>query len=295
MKKDLEAGSFIAVRTSDSSLTSVEFGEHSIPVVGCSFEGTDEKAYTLTFIEVAWSTESKPQSEREITMTWQQIAEGGGIGCKSGDLVAYQSFQLDAVKSYEVLGSGGVPTVGIYKQRSAGNAAEVEALRLELTGLLSEREFVNFNDIGEGYISFPVFDDFANTKQGDELKEWVKLTGLEEEGRWEQVARIAVVFVGICMLVYSILLVGAYWVDSVNTVLEFSLLGILTLGRLQIAGVGEKGRYNTTENGGGRRVSRKDIFLIGAIGVNVGCLMVSGLIFSCVAWVINILGDFFGI
>lgn len=82
-------------------------------------------------------------------------------------------------------------------------------------------------------------------------------------------ARVAVVFIGLCMVFYAVMLLLAYMFDRVNSFIDISLVKIATFGYLEY----------TDEDLGGRQVGKASsgrlIFLACSLMV-IGCLFVSG-------------------
>ena len=95
---------------------------------------------------------------------------------------------------------------------------------------------------------------------------------IAEENAWSMYdnARVFLVFVGLCVLVYAMLFLVAYMFDRVNTILDISLLGFISLGRL---------RYSE-EVGGTTCIDRGRLIKLEIVMILVGLFLVSGGIFS---------------
>lgn len=104
--------------------------------------------------------------------------------------------------------------------------------------------------------------------------------------------RSSVMFIGILLMVYSILLYLAYWFDRVNNFLEISLLGILTMGRFQVSP--DDIISNFKDSGGGTKILvHKDIVSVVLIGVAIGIFLVSGRVFNFTDWLLRIIRGIF--
>lgn len=107
--------------------------------------------------------------------------------------------------------------------------------------------------LGEGYSTQVIGDNIALANQANVLT----------------TARVAVVFVGLCMVFYAVILLLAYMFDRVNSFIDISLVKIATFGYLEY----------TDEDLGGRQVGKASsgrlIFLACSLMV-IGCLFVSG-------------------
>lgn len=95
-------------------------------------------------------------------------------------------------------------------------------------------------------------------------------------------ARVSVVFVGMLMLLYIILVVVAYSFDRVNNFIDFNLLQVITLGRFSISDDERQGQGYTL-----RRVIK-----LSFVCFIVGMLLVTGGIY---AWIQNIIYWIFSI
>lgn len=94
--------------------------------------------------------------------------------------------------------------------------------------------------------------------------------------------RVFVVFLGLLLIIYSVLMAVAYLFDKANNIFEISLLGIITLGVL---------RYSD-EEGVSRRgyVDSKKIIKISGLCTVVGLFIVSGGVFSWAVKFISMIG-----
>lgn len=107
--------------------------------------------------------------------------------------------------------------------------------------------------LGEGYSTQVIGDNIALANQANVLT----------------TARVAVVFIGLCMVFYAVVLLLTYMFDRVNSFIDISLVKIATFGYLEY----------TDEDLGGRQVGKASsgriIFLTCSLMV-IGCLFVSG-------------------
>ena len=104
-------------------------------------------------------------------------------------------------------------------------------------------------------------------------------------------------WIGILILVWSVLFYLAYWFDRVNTMFYIDLLGILSLKRLQATDAAENSTYNLSKeelgNKNVRIVAHRDVIKISIIGITLGTMFVTGTIFkilhSLMMWLYNFL------
>lgn len=81
--------------------------------------------------------------------------------------------------------------------------------------------------------------------------------------------RVSVVFVGLCLVFYSVLLLVAYLFDYTNSFLEISLVKIITFGYLEYSD------DELAKNERGKASSKRLLFLVVFL-IIIGCLFISG-------------------
>lgn len=82
-------------------------------------------------------------------------------------------------------------------------------------------------------------------------------------------ARIAVVFIGLCLVFYAVMLLVAYLFDYSNSFLEISLVKVLTFGYLEYSD------DELAKNERGKASSKRLLFLVVFL-IIIGCLFISG-------------------
>jgi hypothetical protein len=95
-------------------------------------------------------------------------------------------------------------------------------------------------------------------------------------------ARKALVFFGILVEVWAILLYISYWFDKLNNFIPIDLLYVLSLGRLRIADDEREATYSLRDNSSRSKVktvNHRAILFIVVISLTFGTLIISGKIF----------------
>ena len=92
---------------------------------------------------------------------------------------------------------------------------------------------------------------------------------LMREANLVDTARIAVVFIGLCLVFYAVMLLVAYLFDYSNSFLEVSLVKFLTFGYLEYTD------DEIAKHEKGKASSKRLLFLV-VILIIIGCLFVSG-------------------
>lgn len=99
--------------------------------------------------------------------------------------------------------------------------------------------------------------------------------------------RISVVFLGMCLIFYSVLLFLALLFDRVNQFVEINLVGILTFGKLQFT-------EDEFAKGSDGLINSKRMYKVLVVLLVIGLLLVSGSLFTYVSRVSLLLNDLVG-
>lgn len=114
--------------------------------------------------------------------------------------------------------------------------------------------------------------------------------------KWGWVFTI-VSFIGILMIVYSMALIIAFYIDIFNTFVGFSLIGFLSGGRLYaVSSKSELESLRQMDNSKTHKyISHKEIWLIFAVGIMASALLMSGksvylIIIKMFKWILSLFG-----
>lgn len=101
--------------------------------------------------------------------------------------------------------------------------------------------------------------------------------------------RFVSIFFGIIFEVWMMLIYLSYWFDRLNNFFDFSLLSVLTFGRLRISPDESECTFAMTDLGKGdkRTVNHKKILEVCVLGLSFGALIVSGAIFEILQGLVN--------
>lgn len=95
--------------------------------------------------------------------------------------------------------------------------------------------------------------------------------------------RVATILFGMLLVVYSVLLYLAFWFDRMNNILEFSMLKLMTFGRLETAP--DEDEYNgATEK---KYMTVKGITIRCLVGLFLGIFVMSGKLFQLIYSIIK--------
>ena len=111
-------------------------------------------------------------------------------------------------------------------------------------------------------------------KENIEVKKWGADVKARKEGSIISFFRACVASAGLWMVIYSILLYLAYWLDRVNNLFEFSCIGLLSKGKLVISPDGTSTYSTNTKEI--KTVVHKDIIKICLIAIAVGVVFLTG-------------------
>lgn len=138
-------------------------------------------------------------------------------------------------------------------------------LEQDLSGLLGKRDDLKQKDLGN------LSDWEAAVNTGDPLV---------------NIIRVATQILGVLMLVWTILLYLAYWFDKLNTFVEFSILSVLTVGKLMVSDDEDECTFNKKGHRGVKTVNHKTILMICLISMFFSILIITGGLYRFLAWLI---------
>lgn len=94
--------------------------------------------------------------------------------------------------------------------------------------------------------------------------------------------RTTIMFIGIIMTVYCIFFYLIYWFDRVNSLTDFSLLKVISFGKVQTS-MDDESSYGTNIEGT-KEVNHDDVIRICVIGLMLGMFLVTGRLFKVVSY-----------
>lgn len=103
---------------------------------------------------------------------------------------------------------------------------------------------------------------------------------LEKEGRWYTKLRVGYLLVGILIIVYSLMLFLAFWIDKMGILFELRLLPLVSFGKYEM-----KNEENTERDK--RYVDIKKSVIILITGVLLGIFILSGLSFRFINFIVT--------
>lgn len=152
-------------------------------------------------------------------------------------------------------------------------------------GLWNEDQLVDFSRLSESALSFMDRSDL-NLIDAGEVVAWRKSIDVVKEDKRYAAPRQAFVFVGIVLVVWSILLYIAFWFDKINNFVQIQLLPLLSLGILQVSP--DEFSTNFDDKRIGKKVVvHKNIIFIVLIGITLGVLLLTQRLNSIVNDIIN--------
>lgn len=92
----------------------------------------------------------------------------------------------------------------------------------------------------------------------------------ENEGALVSVIRVICIIFGVFLVVFAVLIIMAYWFDVFNTFLDFSLIQLISMGRMYPVSSKEESKYMMPTSMSVKYVTFKDILKIAVISVFVG-------------------------
>lgn len=120
------------------------------------------------------------------------------------------------------------------------------------------------------------------------LAQWGEDLNAKKDSSVVSFLRTAVSFVGILLVVYIVIMYIVYWVDRINVFFEFSLLSLITLGRLGVSSDPDISTYSGT-GGGIKYVTHKDMAFIVVLGITAGMLIISGKLYYLLSMLVSVI------
>ena len=171
----------------------------------------------------------------------------------------------------------------------SGTEEEQEVVEFSQTGLFEETHYVKWK-AQEEWIAYMAQLEDMNDGDIYEVENWKNdLDKADSEGILIRGGRFISILFGILFEVWMMLIYLSYWFDRLNNFFDFSVLSILTFGRLRISPDESECTFSMTDLGKGekRTVNHKKILEVCIIGLAFGALIVSGAIFSILQGLVN--------
>ena len=169
-------------------------------------------------------------------------------------------------------------------------------------GYLSESELSAWTKIiNEKYIGYAdVTRDNLSQSDLNSLNSWeqnVNYDDIENHGIFKYF-RYVFMFIAIMMMVYSVLLYCAFWFDKINPFFDFSLLYILTFGKLSVAPTDEEVNFtvqNFFQNNEGKSkyINHKYIIVVCISLIVFSLLIITGSLYRIIMLILMFLSNFF--
>lgn len=158
------------------------------------------------------------------------------------------------------------------------------------SGLWDETQFVKWKTMTDTNLTFADINDMNDSDIYD-VENWKNdLEKTDSESILIRGGRFLSILFGIIFEVWMMFIYLAYWFDRLNNFFDFSLLNLLTFGRLRISPDESECTFSISSlaKGDKRTVNHKKILEVCIIGLAFGTLIVSGAIFSVLQNFVNV-------
>lgn len=120
--------------------------------------------------------------------------------------------------------------------------------------------------------------------QLDSLNTWEDLIAdSSKQGGILYWIRIIVMWMGIALIVWAVLLYVSFWFDRANNFIDISFVTILTLGKLTTSDTDEEYTYGDKESKGIKTINSRILTKICVLSILVGVLVVSGALYTLIS------------
>lgn len=133
---------------------------------------------------------------------------------------------------------------------------------------------------------------YDEQKRVDDIIE--ELNNENEMTKWGSLFSF-VALAGLCLIVYSLILLLAFYIDILNTMTDFSIIGMLSFGRLHAVSskAEQKSMKNSDDSGTRKYISHRDIWIIFAVGIMSSTLLLNGRVVYL--WIVKLFNWIMGI
>lgn len=174
-----------------------------------------------------------------------------------------------------------------------GNNSDVQAVAqyMQLRGYWTEQQISSFTKLNETNIANilnSVSKDNLTGDQLDSLNTWEDIINDDaKQGGILYWIRVLVMWLGILMVVWSVLLYVGFWFDRANNFLDFSIVTILTIGKLTTSVTDEESTFGKKDVKGVKTLSSRQVTIICLCCIGVGVLIISGIFYRLIAGLVN--------
>lgn len=158
-----------------------------------------------------------------------------------------------------------------------------------VSGLWKETDFVKWKNSTRSVLEF---SDIQNLHNNDiyDVENWkADINKKNSESILIKGGRWLTILFGIIFNVWMLLIYISYWFDRLNNFFDYSLLNLLTFGRLLISPDEDECTFSLSSLGKGekRTVNHRKVLEVVIIGLAFGTLIISGTFFKILSVVVN--------
>lgn len=215
-------------------------------------------------------------------------------GVKAGDMYV-EGFSTEhtrmksAEKIVKWLNGGDTGSLGDDAKNEGNKVAE----QLVKNGYWEESQLMEYNRLTEQNIQAEYLDKATKENlNGNELSSVVNWKSnankLEEENKVVKVMRKIVMFMGIILTVWSILLYCAYWLDRFNNFIDIDFVALLTFNKLRISDDEAECTFKMGKalSKGTKTVNHVSILEICILSIAFAVLMITGVLFKLIVMLV---------
>ena len=122
------------------------------------------------------------------------------------------------------------------------------------------------------------------------VSDWKNNIDYENDDTLLKFIRVIVMFLGICFIVWIVLIYLCYWMDRINNFVDIDFLPIITGGRLRVSPEEFECTFNPKEFIGKKEpqtVNHRAILMICVIGLFFGVLVISGRLYDVINYLVR--------
>lgn len=156
------------------------------------------------------------------------------------------------------------------------------------SGFTDESDYTGLQNRPNTNLDLPTGEDLTVAERVS-ISFWLKDIKDKNRDEYSQYVRVGFLVAGILIILWALFLYLGYWLDRFFNFLDISFLYVLSFGNLTVSASEGESTYNPNNSDKVKLVNHKNIVVICMSLLVLGFLVISGLLYSGVTFIINLL------
>ena len=214
-----------------------------------------------------------------------------------------KTYEVSCIMPFKIEGLDMKDALGGVSQKADTKVAEnlgVDTSVAIKNGYYNENELAAYMKLTEMNIQLDLLDEATlNNLTGDEagsIDNWKENVG-ERKKNFNWFIRVGIQVLGILLTLWGILFYLAYWLDRLNNFVELDFVSILTMNKMQISGDESESTFKLTDIKSKEKIliNHTNAITISVIAIAFGSLLLTGLIYNFVFWIVRQIAKVIGL